>query len=100
MLVLIVGPPKAGKSLLATHLCSQHSFTRVHLSQASPSPDALHFSSSSSFLDYATATWRETYVCTDLRSATKLSEFSKRPWCIILAVDGPVGVRFLRAVAE
>lgn len=103
MLILIVGPPKAGKELLATHLCTSHAFTRVHLApSAAPldEPDALSFDHSSAFLDYATRTWRQNYVCTDLRSSLKLQEFAKRPFVAILAVDAPLGVRYLRAVNE
>lgn len=101
MLILLIGPPKAGKEILAQHLCSQHSFTRVHLSPSSnDDPNALHFDHSSTFLDHVTRTWRKDYVSTDLRSSLKLQEFSKRPFVAIVAVDAPVGVRFLRAVKE
>jgi hypothetical protein len=103
MLILLIGPPKAGKELLAQHLCTQHFFTRVHLSPTSPTsndPNALHFDHSSAFLDHVTRTWRRDYVSTDLHSSLKLQEFSKRPFVAIVAVDAPVGVRFLRAVKE
>ncbi|KAK4058339.1 Deoxycytidine monophosphate (dCMP) deaminase [Microbotryomycetes sp. JL221] len=105
MLIVIVGPPQAGKNLLANHLVDRHGFARVHVG-GGPHDDgdatrtnALKFSSSSDFLEHATKTWRCDYVCTDLLSHSKLQEFCKRPFVAVVAVDAPLGVRYRRAVA-
>ena len=103
MLIAIVGPPKAGKNVLATHLVIDHDFTRVYISANRPAAsgqDALHFASSSAFLEHATKTWRRNYVTTDLQSRLRLQEFAKRPFVAIVAVEAPLGVRFTRAVKE
>lgn len=104
MLIAVIGPPKAGKDVLATHLVLDHGFTRVHISAHRPAAasgqDALHFTSSSAFLEHATKSWRRDYVTTDLQSRLKLQEFAKRPFVAIVAVEAPLGVRFTRAVQE
>lgn len=106
MLIIVIGPHKAGKDVLAQHLVTKHGFRRVRLGAATgrdasnATGDALWFSSSSAFLDYATRTWRRDYVCTDMHSHLKLQEFVKRPFVAVVAVDAPLGVRFRRAVAE
>ncbi|KAK4050074.1 Deoxycytidine monophosphate (dCMP) deaminase [Microbotryomycetes sp. JL201] len=102
MLIVIVGPPQAGKNVLAQHLVNVHGFERVQVGSAlgvATRVDALHFSSSSDFLEHATRTWRRNYVCTDLHSHQKLQEFCKRPFVAVVAVDAPIGVRYRRAVA-
>ncbi|KAM0788243.1 hypothetical protein ACM66B_001395 [Microbotryomycetes sp. NB124-2] len=102
MLIVIVGPPQAGKNELAQHLVDVHGFERVQISSAlsdATRADALHFRSSSDFLEHATRTWRRNYVCTDLHSHQKLQEFCKRPFVAVVAVDAPIGVRYRRAVA-
>ncbi|GAA6060724.1 hypothetical protein JCM10212_003345 [Sporobolomyces blumeae] len=103
MLICLIGPPKSGKDSLATHLTRDHGFTRVHLaststSSASSSSSSLSFDSSSAFLDHVTRSWRRDFVTTDLVNRTQLTEFAKRPFVAIVAVDAPLGTRFKRAV--
>ncbi|GAA6054214.1 hypothetical protein JCM3770_001396 [Rhodotorula araucariae] len=97
MLICLVGPPQAGKDSLARFLVDHDGFTRVRLAPSSDA-SALHFVSTSEFLDHATRTWRKHFVTTDLVSKQKLAEFAKRPFVAVVAVDAPLGVRFKRAV--
>lgn len=101
MLIAILGLPQAGKATLVQHLVQEHAFTHVVISTQPPpvssSTPALHFRTSSAFLDYATRNWREDYVTTHLRNKLKLVEFAKRPFVVIVGVEAPLRVRWKRA---
>lgn len=103
MLVVLLGPPQAGKSTFAAHLQANNGFKRVHILPAALVPadksaaNELFFSSSSDFLDYATRHWRCDFVTTDLVRRAKLVEFLKRPFVVVVNVEAPVMVRWNRS---
>jgi hypothetical protein len=49
-----------------------------------------------SLLDFATRNWLQHHVTTDLRTYADLEPFLKRPFFLIISVDGPLRTRFQR----
>lgn len=54
------------------------------------------FASPDDLLEYATRHWREHFVTTSLSHFDDIDPFLKRPFFLLVAVDGPLGSRFLR----
>jgi dCMP deaminase len=47
-------------------------------------------------LDYITGNWLTSHVTTDLRTYDEIEPFLKRPFFLLVAVDGPLRARFER----
>ena len=101
MLIALVSAPQGGKKLVTNHLVAAHGFKRVLISGNAPlatDSSTLYFASSSDFLAYATLNWRRDFVTTDLREKSQLQEFLKRPFVVVVSIQAPIRVRWLRAV--
>lgn len=105
MLIAVVGLASSGKNTLIEDLVLNHSFIRVNISSTTTSgitssndSNQLNFKSSSAFLDYATRNWRQDFVTRDLKNKSKLIEFSKRPFVVILGIESPLVIRYSRTV--
>lgn len=126
MLVLLVGPPCAGKERVADFLVAAHAFRRARVrapccapprraaaaahgdeasaEAAAPASGAgsdgdgdLSFADPAHLLDYATAHWTQNLVCRDIACARDFAVgFDKRPWVLLVAVDAPLGLRWKR----
>lgn len=75
----------------------------LHLDEPTPAPDPtvpLHFSSVGHLLNSVTKTWRTHYVTTDLQHAEDIERFVKRPFFLLVGVDGPLMTRFQREKAK
>lgn len=64
----------------------------------STSPPALDtsFDSPALMLDHVTHNWLTNTVTTDLRTCEEIEPFMKRPFFLLVAVDGPLRLRFER----
>lgn len=51
-------------------------------------------------LTSVTKTWQADYVTTDLHCAEQVEPFVKRPFFLLVAVDGPLMTRFQREKAK
>ena len=58
---------------------------------------SLCFASAEDVLDYVTRNWRENFVTQDLRTAQMIEVFNKRPFFMLVSIDGPISDRFRRA---
>ena len=118
MLVLLVGPPCAGKERVADFLVAAHAFRRVRVRAPccappprTPTAEAaaagsqsgagsggdVSFADPAHLLDYATAHWTQNLVCRDIACARDFAVgFDKRPWVLLVAVDAPLGLRWKR----
>ncbi|KAK8869968.1 hypothetical protein IAR55_000538 [Kwoniella newhampshirensis] len=69
-------------------------------SSSSSSSSSLTFPGSASMLDYVTRNWLAHNVTTDLRSYEDIEPFMKRPFFLLVSVDGPLRVRYEREKAR
>lgn len=77
--------------------------SKLQIDQTTTPPDSaepLSFSSVDSLLNSVTKTWRTHYVTTDLQRAEDIQRFVKRPFFLLVAVDGPLMTRFEREKAK
>jgi hypothetical protein len=62
-----------------------------------PIPEhALCFASAASLLEHVTRNWRHNFVTLDLRTEWMIKMFAKRPFFMLVSVDGPISDRFRR----
>ncbi|KAJ9106978.1 hypothetical protein QFC20_003878 [Naganishia adeliensis] len=128
MFIALIGTPSSGKNTIAQYLISRHGFRRIGLADAgvaggdTPQDEApvddthltdlqiseshpststpLLFANIDSLLNSVTKTWRTHYVTTDLCSASDIQRFVKRPFFLLVGVDGPLMTRFEREKAN
>lgn len=121
MFIAIVGTPSAGKKSIERYLVERHGFKRVKISgcngssstkrvkisgcdgsggsdsSSSSSSNDLTFPDVDVTLSSITQTWQTHYVTTDLTTVEDLDVgFLKRPFFLLVAVDGPILKRFER----
>lgn len=72
---------------------------RLHIDDsgsASTTTELIEFSNVDKLLNSVTKTWRTNYVTTDLEHAEDIERFVKRPFFLLVGVDGPLMTRFAR----
>ncbi|GHJ90430.1 hypothetical protein NliqN6_6832 [Naganishia liquefaciens] len=69
-------------------------------SSPSKTSNALIFTKFDKLLNSVTKTWRTNYVTTDLEHAHDIEQFVKRPFFLLVGVDGPIMTRFAREKAK
>ena len=57
----------------------------------------LSFASAAELLEHVTRNWRKDFVTQDLRTEHAIQMFIKRPFFMLLSIDGPISDRFRRA---
>lgn len=57
----------------------------------------LSFASAAELLEHVTRNWRKDFVTQDLRTEQAVQMFTKRPFFMLLSIDGPISDRFRRA---
>lgn len=62
--------------------------------------EPLEFLNVGKLLNTVTKTWRTNYVTTDLQDAQDIEQFVKRPFFLLVGVDGPLMTRFWREKAK
>ena len=94
-------------SATRNHRPSTNSF--LSLDSAAPSPistgfqrqaapdQPLWFASAAELLEHVTLNWRSNFVTRDLRTERMIQMFIKRPFFMLVSVDGPISDRFHRA---
>lgn len=108
MFVGITGPRFAGKHTVAKWLVSGHGFKLLSLRKENPHKfnrnlrnphkelDALEFETPEEILQHVTENYSESFVTCDIHSSHILKVYRKRPFFLLLAVDGPVTIRYQR----
>lgn len=85
---------------------SSNSFLTLDSSAPSPISTAfqrqapeqpLWFASATELLEHVTLNWRSNFVTRDLRTERMIQMFTKRPFFMLVSVDGPISDRFRRA---
>jgi hypothetical protein len=61
------------------------------------SEQLLCFASAAELLEHVTRNWRKDFVTQDLRTEQAIQMFIKRPFFMLLSIDGPISDRFRRA---
>ena len=61
------------------------------------SEQSLCFPSAEALLKYITRNWRQDFVTQDLRTEQTIEMFTKRPFFMLVSIDGPISDRFRRA---
>lgn len=99
MLIGLCGGLCAGKREVANYLVHEHAFTLLTLAPTPATGDtSLSFSTSKELLDYVTTRWREYFVLGDIRDEKTLDVFLGRPFFILISVDAPLYVRYIRYI--
>ncbi|KAJ3391252.1 hypothetical protein CcCBS67573_g07564 [Chytriomyces confervae] len=122
MLICLVGPQCAGKRQVADYLAHRCSFTRIGIvgraetadvsglsnelglikvDSEGDSSNTLVFKDATAALSYVTAHWETHFVVQDLgtlaaRPSFNWSEWSKRPFVLLVSIHAPTLVRFSR----
>ncbi|KAI8830339.1 cytidine deaminase-like protein [Chytriomyces cf. hyalinus JEL632] len=123
MLICLVGPQCAGKRQVADYLVRRCSFTRIgivgraetadvsglsnefgliQVDSEGDSSDTLVFKDATAALSYVTANWETHFVVQDLgglaaHPSFNWSEWSKRPFVLLVSIHAPTLVRFSRS---
>ncbi|KAL1411249.1 Deoxycytidine monophosphate (dCMP) deaminase [Vanrija albida] len=117
MIIALVGTPSAGKHTVLEYLVAKHDFVRLELAPAgagaaAPAPpdeggigslsivEPTTFASPDALLDYTTRHWQRNFVTTALSTHSAIEPFLKRPFFLLVGVDGPLRARFLREKAK
>lgn len=104
MFIALVGTPAAGKRDVQRYLLNK-GFKALELPNAAsepstPTAEIETCPDGDRMLEYATANWQDNFVTTSLRTYAELEPFLKRPFFLVVAVDGPIRLRFDRAVQQ
>ncbi|KAF2259444.1 hypothetical protein CC78DRAFT_524755 [Lojkania enalia] len=120
MLIGLCGGICAGKASIASYLIEQHQFRRIHLERTAATPaveksasnayvptselgstSAEHaFADVDALLDFVTLRWRERWVTTDIWDEKVVDALLRRPFFLLVSVDGPLSVRWERFKAR
>ena len=68
-----------------------------HPYQGRGTEQLLCFASAAELLEHVTRNWRQDYVTQDLRTEQAIQMFIKRPFFMLLSIDGPISDRIRRA---
>ncbi|KAH9982804.1 cytidine deaminase-like protein [Lactifluus volemus] len=90
MFIAIIGTRLSGKSTIEAYLIEK-GFVPVRIIYP-----ALCFSSAASLLEHVTRNWRHNFVTLDLRTEWMIKMFARRPFFMLVSVDGPISDRFRR----
>ncbi|KAI0304563.1 cytidine deaminase-like protein [Russula brevipes] len=93
MFIAIIGTRLSGKSTVETYL-TEKGFAPVRLNPQTPS---LCFESPTDLLEHVTRNWRQNFVTQDLRTEQTIQLFTRRPFFMLVSIDGPISDRFRRA---
>ncbi|KAF8506786.1 cytidine deaminase-like protein [Russula emetica] len=107
MFIAIIGTRLSGKSTVETYL-TERGFIPVKLISRTPEHEGraqarrgtehlLCFTSAAELLEHVTRNWRQDFVTQDLRTEQAIQMFIKRPFFMLLSIDGPISDRFRRA---
>ena len=99
----------AGKNSVAEYLVKHHGFTRLYMKPPSPSleredstefgTDSLNtlvFENALSLLEHVTKQWQQRWVTTNVWNESVLDVFLRRPSFLLVSVDAPVSLRWIR----
>ncbi|KAH9997741.1 cytidine deaminase-like protein [Russula compacta] len=110
MFIAIIGTRLSGKSTVETYLVEK-GFVPVRIISRTPEygdraqvvscfralDKSSYFSSATELLEHVTRNWRHNFVTQDLRTEHIIEMFIKRPFFMLISIDGPLSDRFLRA---
>ncbi|KAH9065821.1 cytidine deaminase-like protein [Lactarius vividus] len=94
MFIAIIGTRFSGRTTIESYLIAK-GFVPVRIRQAPEQP--LWFASATELLEHVTLNWRSNFVTRDLRTERMIQMFTKRPFFMVVSVDGPISDRFRRA---
>ncbi|KAH9044564.1 cytidine deaminase-like protein [Lactarius pseudohatsudake] len=94
MFIAIIGTRFSGRTTIESYLRAK-GFVPVRIRQAPEQP--LWFASATELLEHVTLNWRSNFVTRDLRTERMIQMFTKRPFFMLVSVDGPISDRFRRA---
>ncbi|KAK4138098.1 deoxycytidylate deaminase-like protein [Trichocladium antarcticum] len=123
MFIGVCGSICAGKRTIARYLADHHGFTQLYLNahihdmadtvvdgslvlSSSSSLDTIPsdrqrvFATADGLLDFVTKHWRERWVTTDILNESLLDMYARRPFFLLISVDAPLTVRWLRFQAR
>ncbi|KAI0278158.1 cytidine deaminase-like protein [Russula aff. rugulosa BPL654] len=101
MFIAIIGTRLSGKSTVETYL-TERGFIPVKVISRTPEHEGglkrvLSFASAAELLQHVTRNWNQDFVTQDLRTEQAIRMFIKRPFFMLLSIDGPISDRFRRA---
>ncbi|ODN89187.1 dCMP deaminase [Cryptococcus wingfieldii CBS 7118] len=119
MFIAIIGTPSAGKKVVLQYLEKKYGFQRLRFAKDQPKEEdisgriakidvngdgqvaAAHtYANANDLLDFVTHNWLSHFVTTDLTSFDDVEPFVKRPFFLLVSVDGPLIVRYERERAR
>lgn len=71
--------------------------SRFQRNGSNSSEQSLCFASAEELLKHVTRNWRQDFVTQDLRTEQTIEMFIKRPFFMLVSIDGPISNRFRRA---
>ncbi|ODN99238.1 hypothetical protein I350_07397 [Cryptococcus amylolentus CBS 6273] len=119
MFIAIIGTPSAGKKVVLQYLEKKYGFQRLRLAKDQPQEEDLSgriakidvngdgqvaaahtYANANDLLDFVTHNWLSHFVTTDLTSFDDVEPFVKRPFFLLVSVNGPLIVRYERERAR
>ena len=98
--LLDVDSPRRGKQFTNSFLSLESTLPSPvsHVSfQGRGTEQLLSFASAAELLQHVTRNWNQDFVTQDLRTEQAIRMFIKRPFFMLLSIDGPISDRFRRA---
>ncbi|KAH9178795.1 cytidine deaminase-like protein [Lactarius sanguifluus] len=98
MFIAIIGTRFSGRTTIESYLRAK-GFVPVRIVARALDYEArpLWFASAAELLEHVTRNWRSNFVTRDLRTERMIQMFTKRPFFMLVSVDGPISDRFRRA---
>ncbi|PVU97767.1 hypothetical protein BB559_001911 [Furculomyces boomerangus] len=97
MFILIVGSLSSGRTEIVKYLTQFHQFQALEINADSDSQiQKFTFPNATSLINHVTLNWKFNFVLKSTLSSTEIDELRKRPFVLVVGIDGPVKMRFQR----
>ncbi|KAI9207647.1 cytidine deaminase-like protein [Polychytrium aggregatum] len=106
MIVGLVGPPKSGKTAVASFLLKHLGFCQISLATQQDGLPAIEddahivVATAEALMDHITQNWTHNFVLDGIESLSLIETLSIRPFFLLVSVDSPISMRLARQLPD